>query len=227
MNFINIVYLLKKSPALLYIAAFIYSSFHCWYRLSYWRALFSRNCKFKGAFLKDVQFEIHGGMVTIGPRSQLYNCKICMNGSHNELNIKGSGTCVKNTSFLFHGCNSKCVIAEKFTMEGGSINLLEGKCINIGSDCMFSSNIYITVSDFHTILCQQNGNRVNVGEDVTIGNHVWLGRNVSVLKGASIADNSIVGTGAIVSKSLDKSCAIYVGTPARLIKDNVDWNREH
>lgn len=224
---VKIVNILKANKMLLYLAAFIYSIMHCWYRLSYWRALFSRNCHFKGAFLSNVKFDIGKNKLFVGPRSQMFNCVIAMNGCGHELYIEGMGTCIKNTFFHFIGSCSKCSVANNFSMEGGSISLLEGRCLGVGADCMFSSGIYISVSDFHTIVSLTDGDRINKGKDITIGNHVWLGRDVKVLKGVSIADDSIVGIGSIVTKSLTESNSIYVGAPAKLVKKGVDWNRQH
>ncbi|MDD7835648.1 acyltransferase [Paenarthrobacter sp. AB444] len=52
---------------------------------------------------------------------------------------------------------------------------------------------------------------------VTIGACSWLGARCIVQPGTSIADNSIIGSGAVVTKNLDKS-AIYAGVPARFIR---------
>lgn len=222
----KIVELLKSKKWLLTVAAFLYSTLYCWYRISYWRALLSSNCIFRGAFLKNVRFDIGGGGdLYIGPCSRIYNSHICMNGSGHELLIEGGGTCIKNCTFLFIGRNSHCHISNNFTMEGGSINLLEGKSISLGSDCMFSSGLFITVSDFHSIV-DANETRINFGRDIRIGNHVWLGADVKVLKGSVIPDGCVVGTGSIVTGTLPNENAIYAGAPARCVKTTIKWNRE-
>lgn len=227
MNFVNLIQILKKNTLLLYLAAFIYSTFNCWYKISYWVILFSKKHQIKGSFLKNVTFNTNGGVVEIGPRTQMYNCKIKMDGKGNKLAIIGGGTCIKNTTFNFIGNDCKCKIETNFTMEGGSINLLEGRSIDIGQDCMFSSDIYISVSDFHTIIKLEDGKRINIGKDIKIGNHVWVGKDSKILKGVTIADNSIIGTSSVVTRSLTLSHSVYGGLPAQLLKTDVDWNREH
>lgn len=117
-------------------------------------------------------------------------------------------------------------IDECFTMEGGSINLINGKDINIGKDCMFSGGIFIANGDFHTIIDMKSNVRINEGKSIRIGNHVWLGADVKVLKGSIIPDGCVVGTGAIVSGVQQVENAIYAGTPARCVKTNINWNRE-
>lgn len=58
-------------------------------------------------------------------------------------------------------------------------------------------------------------------------NHVWVGKDSKILKGVTIADNSIIGTSSVVTRSLTLSHSVYGGLPAQLLKTDVDWNREH
>ena len=52
---------------------------------------------------------------------------------------------------------------------------------------------------------------------VKIGKKVWIGSNCTILPGVTIGDNSIIGAGSIVVKSIPKN-AIAVGNPAKVIK---------
>ncbi|AOY01890.1 DapH/DapD/GlmU-related protein [Jeongeupia sp. USM3] len=51
---------------------------------------------------------------------------------------------------------------------------------------------------------------------VTIGNNVFFGFNVTLLKGVSIGDNCIIGTGAVVTRSIPAN-SVVAGVPARVI----------
>jgi acetyltransferase-like isoleucine patch superfamily enzyme len=51
---------------------------------------------------------------------------------------------------------------------------------------------------------------------VRIGRCVWLGMRAMVLPGVEIGEGSIVGAGAVVTKSIP-SCSIVAGNPARVI----------
>ena len=53
---------------------------------------------------------------------------------------------------------------------------------------------------------------------VTIESNVWLGTNVVILKGVTIGKNSVVGSGAVVTKSVKENC-IVAGVPAKIIKE--------
>lgn len=52
---------------------------------------------------------------------------------------------------------------------------------------------------------------------ITIGNNVWIGQKVVVMDGVTIGDNSIVATGAIVTKDVPPF-TIVGGVPAKVIK---------
>ena len=52
---------------------------------------------------------------------------------------------------------------------------------------------------------------------ITLGDNVWLGGSVVVCPGVTIGENSIIGAGAIVTRSVPAN-SIAVGNPARVIR---------
>lgn len=52
---------------------------------------------------------------------------------------------------------------------------------------------------------------------VHIGRNVWIGANAVILPGVSIGENSIVGSGSVVNKSIPAN-EVWAGVPARKIK---------
>jgi len=56
-----------------------------------------------------------------------------------------------------------------------------------------------------------------LGGTVIIGNHCWVGINATVNNNTSVCDDSIIGAGAVVVKSIEEP-GTYVGVPARKIK---------
>ncbi len=95
--------------------------------------------------------------------------------------------------------------------------------VKIGDDCMMGPNVEISASDAHCIYQTTDGTVLNRGKNITIGNHCWFTSNVSVFKGVTITDNCIFGAGANVIHDCLIPNALYVGTPAKLIKENVNW----
>lgn len=51
-----------------------------------------------------------------------------------------------------------------------------------------------------------------------IGDNVWLGGGVIALPGVTIGDNTVVGAGAIVSKSLPAN-VVALGQPAKVVRE--------
>ena len=86
---------------------------------------------------------------------------------------------------------------------------------------MMGPNVIISASDAHCIYQTTDGRVLNRGKDVIIGNHCWFTSNIFVFKGVTIADNCIFGAGANVTKDCLTKNALYVGTPAKMIKENV------
>lgn len=52
---------------------------------------------------------------------------------------------------------------------------------------------------------------------IKIGNNVWLGANAIILPDVTIGDNTIIGAGSVVTKSMPDN-VIVAGNPARIIK---------
>jgi acetyltransferase-like isoleucine patch superfamily enzyme len=69
------------------------------------------------------------------------------------------------------------------------------------------------------------GERLNFAGDVVICRHVWIAPHTVVLKGVTIGENSIIATGAVVTKSCEPG-VIMGGNPAKVIKSGVSWKRE-
>jgi len=100
-----------------------------------------------------------------------------------------------------------------------------GSRITIGEECMFANDIDIRCGDSHSIIETASGNRINFAEDVTIGRHVWVAAHAIILKGVTIGADSVVASGAIVTRSCEPG-SILAGNPARVIKSGISWNRE-
>lgn len=98
-------------------------------------------------------------------------------------------------------------------------------CI-IENECMLSSNITIRCTDGHTIY-DKNNNIINYGKYVHIGKHVWVGASSTILKGTIIGNNCIVATESVVSGKKYPDNTIIAGNPARIVKEDITWDRAY
>lgn len=123
---------------------------------------------------------------------------------------------------------SNCVIKvgiDTTSTDTVSMRVMEnGSSIRIGSDCMFSADIFLECSDTHAIL-DMDGKILNIGESIEVGDHVWVGQCCKILKNSAVPSNSIVGMNSLVTRRFqDKNC-IIAGIPANVVKRNVCWDR--
>lgn len=95
--------------------------------------------------------------------------------------------------------------------------------IDIGAWCLLSWNIELRTSDWHSIIDNESGQRINPPADVTLQERVWIGSDVRVLKGVTVGEGSVVGVGSIVTKDVPGAC-VAVGNPARVVRENVRWS---
>ena len=163
--------------------------------------------------------------VIIGDDVIIRHCSVRFSGSFNTI-IIGNGCRLSGIDFCIEDDANTVEIGESTTC-AGPIHLacIEGKKIVIGKKCMLSGNIAMRVGDSHSII-NEAGKRVNPSASIEIQDHVWLGNDVKVLKGVSISTNSIVGTGAVVSKSVEETGSVVVGNPARIVKTGLNWDTE-
>lgn len=180
-----------------------------------------------GAYIRHVRVSINGSGNTlyIHPSCQLLDSHISLSCNNSAVVIWG-GVFVKDTKILVmdDGCN--LVLKGNTSINGADFWLTEGRTITIDEDCMFARNIEMRVGDNHAIFDNYTGKRLNSGKDIHVGRHVWIGANVRIMKGAYIPEGSVIGNGSIVTKPLATTNSIYVGSPARLVKENIRWERD-
>ncbi len=125
-----------------------------------------------------------------------------------------------------------------FSKNGGSVKiapmttieqcyfLADGENITLGEDCMVSFGISFRTTDAHGIYDIQSGDRINHNAAISIESHVWIGQGCTIAKGTTVEMSSVIGAFSFTSNGLYERNAVYAGTPARKIKDNITWDRQ-
>ena len=76
-------------------------------------------------------------------------------------------------------------------------------------------------------IVNENDQRINPSADIIVGTHVWIGNRAIILKGSVIGDNSIIGTGTIITGKKYGTNSLIAGIPSKIIKSDVNWKSEN
>lgn len=163
--------------------------------------------------------------ISIAPGGRHRNLTIEVAGQNNEIRFEAGVMVYERLYISIKGDNCRLRIGRDTTIGGAGIFLEESNtAIEIGRDCMFGRNISLATTDFHSIT-DLEGRRTNPPADILIGDHVWIGYGADMEKGVSIARDSIVAAHAVVTKQFSRPNVIIGGLPARIIKENINWDR--
>lgn len=186
--------------------------------------------EWKGNYLKNCSIKIFGNnnRIIFEPYgiNRLTNAKIYILGNNNLIKI-GYKNIMLSADLYIEDDNNEISFGDKCSMLGFThVACIEGKSIKFGDGCIFSTDVIFRVGDSHSILDSVTGERINPSKSINIGDRVWFGHNTKILKGVSLNNDSIVATGAIVTKSFDDSNIIIAGNPAKVVKTNIKWNMQ-
>lgn len=186
---------------------------------------FQNKVLLSNALLRNSSIRINGhdNNIVIGNHVYLTNLHILITGNNNNITINDSvvgdqvDICVED--------NKNTISIGAHTKFAGKIHLActESTSISIGEDCLFSSEIVIRTGDSHSIL-DKSGERINPAVSVKIGDHVWVGHRAMITKGSVIGEDTVVGTGAIVTKKFTQSNVVLAGVPAKVVSEGIYWN---
>jgi acetyltransferase-like isoleucine patch superfamily enzyme len=125
----------------------------------------------------------------------------------------GVGWAIHHTSTIH---NADKITRGKNVYPGDSpgvyINAFNG--IKIGDYTNVGPNVGI-ISSNHDFV---NNDAHRDGDPIEIGSFCWMGMGAVILPGVKLADFTIVGAGAIVTKSFPDGYCVIAGNPARIIK---------
>lgn len=156
------------------------------------------------------------------------NTRIKIVGNNNSITFGKNCRIGPDCSFWIEGNNCSIVIGDSntFTMKVHFCVQEDKMSITTGNDCMFANTIEVRTSDAHPIYDKTHNIRLNPPSPVVIGDHVWVSPNSLILKGTKISNGAIIGSKSVVTHDISEN-SLAVGTPAKVVKDNVYWTREH
>ena len=173
-------------------------------------------------FLRKVRRNLKGRLVAVAWRLRGISVgeRLLVDGPTPRVVPLGSIMIGLNVLFQAHGTRARLSTGYKGVLEIGDRSYINSgvimharKNISIGSNAKIGENVWISDCDFHEV---DEGDGVRVGP-VVIGSNVWMANGAVVLPGVTIGDHSVVGAGAVVTKSFPPR-SVIAGNPARLIR---------
>ena len=165
-------------------------------------AVYGENTKF------GANFSVSNGASIILDNIHNFNGNVRIN--HKNILKIGKNTCVNGADF--------------------AMDMEPNANITIGNNCLIADRARFWSSDGHTIL-DDEGDVINLPQEIVIGNHVWLGMDCRILKGVKISKNVVVSGPCTLTKSQNKifekypnGCIIVGGYPFRILKENILWD---
>lgn len=163
--------------------------------------------------------------LVVGENVTLTHCEIRLSGKRNMIEI-GDNVCFNSGKiYLVDTHDQHIKIGANTTVEGAYLLIDEAASIDIGNDCMLSTDIMIRTGDKHSILEANTRERINRAQAIAIGDHVWIGRDVQILKGVTLQPETVVATRSLVSRGFDEGNCVIAGIPAKIVKRGICWDR--
>jgi acetyltransferase-like isoleucine patch superfamily enzyme len=131
----------------------------------------------------------------------------------NAANVRmGRRVLLQDYVYVRAGTEGRVTIGDRVAINS-YVRLFGHGGITIGADTQIGPGTLITTTGH-----DYRGELAASFTPVVIGERVWIGANVTVLPGVEIGDETVVGAGTIVNRSLPPR-VVAVGNPARIVRE--------
>ena len=163
---------------------------------------------------------ILGSIVTFGwcnmKQTHLETSLIMGHGS--SLRFGGEHILIGYGSYIQVGKNARLVLDDCFINR--EVKIICNWEIYIGKGTIIVMGIVFRDNDAgnHSIFDSNYKNQ----KSVHIGNHVWIGENCFIMKGVTIGEGAVIGACSVVTHDIPPK-TLAVGKPAKVIRENIEW----
>jgi acetyltransferase-like isoleucine patch superfamily enzyme len=125
-------------------------------------------------------------------------------------------------AWIGHGCKVRVHEGEVSigakTVIGQDCTISAYQRVEIGRECIIADRVMMIDFD-HGVTEVDRPIRLQgiYKRDVHVGHNVWIGYGACVLRGVTVGDNSVIGTSAVLTRSIPAN-AVVGGVPARVIR---------
>lgn len=92
--------------------------------------------------------------------------------------------------------------------------------VQIGNNVFIGPNVSFYAA-YHPIIASERIKGLELAAPITVGDNVWLGGNVILCQGVSIGENTTIGAGSVVTRSIPAN-VLAAGNPCRVIRSLPD-----
>ena len=103
--------------------------------------------------------------------------------------------------------------------------ILDCAAVKIGDNVLIGPNVSIYTAG-HPIHYEIRNQEYEYAFPVIIGDNVWIGGNVVINPGVSIGENSVIGSGSVVTKDIPKN-VIAIGNPCKVLRVITDDDKHY
>lgn len=174
--------------------------------------------------LEGMNISISGNnnKIVVGKGAVLQYSIIKIIGDNHEFHI-GENCDIQKNEIWLQGSGNQLLIGSNTMIVHSDLAVGETETkLQIGNNCMVAGEI--RTSDGHSIL-NPNGERENFAQDIIIEDNVWVCKGSMVLKGVHIHEGSMIAARSIVTKDIPAK-SMAAGSPAKVIRENIGWNRK-
>jgi len=95
--------------------------------------------------------------------------------------------------------------------------ILDCAPVVIGNNVLCGPGVQIYTA-YHPLEAQPRRELLEAAKPITIGNNVWIGGNAIILAGVTIGDNSVIGSGSVITKDVPPNMVV-AGNPGRILRE--------
>jgi acetyltransferase-like isoleucine patch superfamily enzyme len=132
-----------------------------------------------------------------------------------KVKVTIGASCRLGKNVIIYG-NGELIVGKNVSLNGVCIGC--ETYITIDNDCLIS-DCFLADSDYHNLEphLRRSAPSTKVSAPIIIKRNVWIGARATIMKGVTIGENSVVGLGSVVRKSVPDNVVI-IGNPQQIIK---------
>lgn len=103
--------------------------------------------------------------------------------------------------------------------------ILDCAKVTIGNNVLIGPNVGIYTAG-HPIHFELRNQECEYAFPITIGDNVWIGGSVVINPGVTIGENSVIGSGSVVTNDIPNN-VIAIGNPCKALREITDKDKQY